>query len=184
MDEKAFEQEWAKIEAESPVPLDPSKVGEVMLIATAAHPLKDQILERTGAGERFSIRLMEPDREAVERGEDVPIYVQLYLDEGPEFISVVTTSVMSFAAEPSAPETEVQVAYNPDMIEIGPGGVVDQGKADALVRLIVDNATPEDRAFVAAHPGLYLQPRGDGMVDVIAADGRAIGAFDIETLLP
>ncbi len=99
MDEQAFEEAWAKIEDVSPVPLDPSKVGEVMLIATAAHPMKDQIVERTKAGERFSIRLMEPDWEAVNRGEDAPIMVQLYLDEGPEFISVVTTSILSFAVD-------------------------------------------------------------------------------------
>ncbi len=104
MDEQAFEEEWAKIEAASPVPLDPSKVGEVMIIATDVHPLQDQILERTGAGERFSIRLMEPDWEAVEAGEDVPIMVQLYLDEGPEFISVLTTSILSFAAPEGPPE--------------------------------------------------------------------------------
>jgi hypothetical protein len=98
MDEQAFEEAWAKIEAVAPVALDPSKVGEVMLIATAAHPLRDQIVERTNAGERFSIRLMEPDWEAVNRGEDVPIMVQLFLDEG-EFLSVLTTSVLSFAVD-------------------------------------------------------------------------------------
>jgi hypothetical protein len=70
-----------------------------MPLAVAAHPLKDQILERTGAGERFSIRLMEPDWEAVDRGDDVPIMVQLYLDEGGEFVSVMTTSILTFAAD-------------------------------------------------------------------------------------
>src|SRR5436309_2326937 len=98
-----FEEEWAKIEAVSPVPLDPRKVGEVTILATAVHPLKEQILERTSAGERFLIRLMEPDWKAVDAGENVPIMAQVYLDGPPEFISVVTTSILSFAAEPDSP---------------------------------------------------------------------------------
>jgi hypothetical protein len=98
VDQQAFAEEWGRIVGASPVPLDPSKVGEVLVIAALAHPLRDQIIERTKAGEQVAIRLMEPDWEAVDRGDDVPIMVQLYLEQ--PFVSIATTSILSFAAEP------------------------------------------------------------------------------------
>jgi hypothetical protein len=96
--EARWEAEWARIEEVSPVQLEPSKVGELIIPVVDVHPQREEIFERTRAGEKFSIRLMDPDWDAIDRGEKQPIMVQVYLDDG-EFLSVLTTSILSFAAD-------------------------------------------------------------------------------------
>jgi hypothetical protein len=47
VDERAFDGAWARIEEAAPVSLDPSRVGEVVLLAVALHPDRVAIIERT-----------------------------------------------------------------------------------------------------------------------------------------
>jgi hypothetical protein len=196
MDESEFDAAWSEIEGLVPdVALDPAKVGEVVVVAGAVHPLRDRILERVGAGERPSIRLMKPDHEALERGEGEPIMVQVYLagSAEAEFISIVTTSILSFAADPERPADEqphaVEFEYTPDIFDLGDGKVIDQGKLPPLLEVMMAGSTNAERIAEVRlrHPGINFLPLENGMLEVsLDDDGEkvVIGSFDPEILQP